>query len=98
MITPPLAATQERELYRRAERHVKMRLGLAVHAIVYLLVNAGLWFLNEAHGGYRWAVWPTLGWGIGLLAHATATFLVTGRQRWIEQMVRREAERLGKTG
>ena len=39
----------------------------------FLLVNAllvGIWLLTGA--GYFWPMWPFLGWGIGLAAHALA--------------------------
>jgi hypothetical protein len=43
------------------------------HARVFLLVQVSLvaiWLLTGA--GYFWPVWPFLGWGIGLAAHALA--------------------------
>lgn len=43
------------------------------HARMFLLVNAllvGIWLLTDA--GYFWPMWPFLGWGIGLGAHALA--------------------------
>lgn len=46
------------------------------HARSYVLVNAllvAIWTLTM-FGGYFWPMWPMLGWGIGLVAHAMATF------------------------
>ena len=46
-----------------------------VHAAVWFAVNAFLfviWLING--GGHPWFLYPALGWGIGLAAHATATF------------------------
>ena len=43
------------------------------HVRTFLLVNALLvsaWLLTGA--GYFWPMWPFLGWGIGLAAHALA--------------------------
>ena len=43
------------------------------HVRTFLLVNAllvGIWLLTGA--GYFWPMWPFLGWGIGLAAHALA--------------------------
>jgi class 3 adenylate cyclase len=41
------------------------------HLTVYLLVNVlliGVWAASG--GGYFWPIWPILGWGIGVAAHA----------------------------
>lgn len=46
---------------------------LSRHVRTFLLVNAllvGIWLLSGA--GYFWPMWPFLGWGIGLAAHALA--------------------------
>jgi hypothetical protein len=43
------------------------------HVRMFLLVNGlliGIWLLSGA--GYFWPMWPFLGWGIGLAAHALA--------------------------
>ena len=41
------------------------------HLNVYLAVNAGLIVIWALTGmGYFWPVWPMMGWGIGVLAHA----------------------------
>jgi hypothetical protein len=46
------------------------------HARSYMAVNLLLvviWLMTTP-GHYFWPMWPMLGWGIGLLAHAMATF------------------------
>lgn len=43
------------------------------HVRMFLLVNAllvSIWLLSGA--GYFWPMWPFLGWGIGIVAHALA--------------------------
>ena len=35
----------------RARRRVGMKIGLAIHALVYVLVNGGLYVLNSVVGG-----------------------------------------------
>jgi hypothetical protein len=45
------------------------------HARSFVLVNlllVGIWLVSGA--GYFWPVWPILGWGVGLVGHAMATF------------------------
>jgi hypothetical protein len=46
-----------------------------VHASLWFAVNAMLfviWMLAGA--GHPWFLYPAMGWGIGLAAHATLTF------------------------
>ena len=46
-----------------------------VHASVWFAVNAMLfviWLISGA--GHPWFLYPAMGWGIGLAAHATAVF------------------------
>ncbi len=45
--------------------------GVAVHLFVYLAVNALLIFINLTRSPENiWFIWPLLGWGLGLAAHA----------------------------
>lgn len=45
--------------------------GVAVHLFVYMAVNAFLIAVNLSKSPDSiWAIWPILGWGIGLAAHA----------------------------
>jgi hypothetical protein len=77
-----------------ARQRVRARRGLAIHFIVYVAVNTGLFVLWATTGAHHaWFVWPMLGWGIGLAAHAAAVWL--GPFSEIEQRaVARELERL----
>lgn len=50
--------------------NVRARLGLYIHAIVYVLVIALLFAIDSLTPGGWWFYWPALGWGIGLAAHA----------------------------
>jgi len=58
-----LTDTQLREL---AHKRVEFK----VHLFVYCVVNAVLWtiwfFTNRT---YPWPIWPTAGWGVGLIFH-----------------------------
>lgn len=72
-------------LYRR-DRHRGVvgqpsgRADLAVHATVFVLVNAFLWIQDAAIGGgidYAW--WITIPWGIGLGIHAIVALRDGGR-------------------
>jgi hypothetical protein len=46
-------------------------IGMGAHAASYLGVIVMLWMIWLLTGaGYPWPIWPTMGWGIGLLGHA----------------------------
>ena len=56
----------DKQIRELAHKRVEFR----THLIVYLLINASLWFIWLATGhGYPWPVWPMTVWGIGLLFH-----------------------------
>jgi hypothetical protein len=79
-ITAALAALTRAELARllddlpRRPRPVaEQRRDVREHARSYLTVMAllvAIWALTGA--GYFWPIWPILGWGIGVLSHASA--------------------------
>ncbi len=49
--------------------------GFYVHLAQYVVVIALLALINlVGQPGYLWFVWPALGWGIGLAAHAASVF------------------------
>ncbi|MCR5880563.1 2TM domain-containing protein [Phenylobacterium sp. J367] len=81
------------ELRRQAERRADMKLAFRSHLTAYMIVNAGLFAIDWVTSpGIDWAFWPAIGWGIGLAAHAAATFGYLGDSR--ERLVEKELERL----
>lgn len=46
------------------------RLGLQIHAVVFLSTMALLFAINSLTGAPFWALWVFLAWGVGLSAHA----------------------------
>ena len=59
------------EIDRLAHKRAGAHMGLLVHATVYVLVNLLLWGIALASGRH-WAIFPTLGWSLGLAIHAAA--------------------------
>ena len=55
-----------------ARRRLALKSGWYRHALIYALVNLGLWALSLYHGGGSWHYFPLLGWGIGLAIHGAA--------------------------
>lgn len=78
---------------RLARRRAGAKLGWYVHATVYIAVNVLLAALS-AMGERNWAVFPALGWGLGLLIHGFVVFVVSGGGGLHERLVRQERERL----
>lgn len=79
----------DEQRYKEAKERVEALKGFYAHLAVYLAVNLGLFFLSMATGG-TWFVWPLFGWGIGLLSHAVAVFVIGGRlgSGWEERKIR----------
>ena len=82
------------EDYKRADQQLEReeaRRGFTIHAIVYALVMTGLIILNlTVATEFPWAVFPLIGWGIGLTMHYLfglrwADKTITDRQARIEQ-------------
>ena len=66
--------TRPESLDRLAHKRTGAKLGWYIHAIVYVLVNLFLAFVSS-RSGHSWAVFPALGWGLGLLLHGAGVWL-----------------------
>ncbi len=87
-----------RTLEERARRRVGRKIGFFVHALVFTLVNGGLFMLNELTGGERWHHFPLWGWGLGLAIHGIVTALSLSTDGLRQQMLQREIELLKQRG
>lgn len=71
MSTHTVTETEE----QLAFAHVRKLKGFYSHLMRYALVISVLCIINLlTHPQYLWFIWPALGWGIGLCAHASAIF------------------------
>ena len=86
-------ALQDPALEQLARKRASAKLGWYIHASVYVAVNLLLAAL-AAMSGRHWAVFPAVGWGIGLAVHGVMVFLVTGGAGLHERLVQRERSRL----
>ncbi len=84
---------------QRARRRVALKKGLMIHALVFVLVNAGLaamWALGgwsegwTGHATGRLRIFPLWGWGLGLTIHAVVVFVKLRGEGVTERMVERE--------
>ena len=87
----------EDDLHRLAIRRADMRIAFRSHLMAYVVVNAGLTaiYVATSFGHYFWPVWPMLGWGIGLAAHAAAVYMDGEGIR--DRMIAEELEKLRKS-
>jgi len=68
---------KEMDGYKEAQDYVNKLAAFYQHLAAYLLVNGGLFIFNVSTD-QNWFLYPLLGWGIGLAAHA-ADVLVLSR-------------------
>jgi hypothetical protein len=64
-LIPPKDMTFEK-VRRRIEKNKQ---GFAIHLLAYVCINIPLIFLNMITTWFPWAMFPLLGWGIGLGSH-----------------------------
>ena len=83
------------DIDRIARKRAGAKLGWYAHAAVYVVVN-GAMFLASVYGlRHRpWTIFPAMGWGLGLLLHGIAVFLLGNGSSLREALVQRERERL----
>lgn len=81
------------DIERRARRRAGAKMGWYIHAFVYVLVNLGLVTLSAAHGR-SWAMYPLMGWGLGLLIHGAMVWFVAGGG-FYDRLLERERRALG---
>lgn len=87
-------AHRDDPLLHRARRRVAMKTGLFIHALVFTLVNLGLFTLDQAIGGRSWSHFPLWGWGLGLAIHGIVTLVKLSGEGWRERMLAAEVARL----
>ena len=88
----------EAQLLKRAKRRVGMKMGWLIHALVFVLVNGGLYLINQWSGPHRWAHWPLMGWGLGLAIHGIVVWVSLSGEGLRERMLAKEVERLRRKG
>jgi predicted membrane channel-forming protein YqfA (hemolysin III family) len=89
----PSSANTTDPLERTARRRARAKLGWFAHATVYVLVNALLLTLSLTSGRH-WALYPLLGWGLGLALHGIAVWALAPGNALMERMVARERAHL----
>jgi hypothetical protein len=84
------------DIERLAHNHASAKMGWYIHASIYLMVNLLLALLS-AMNGRHWAIFPAVGWGLGLAIHGIVVFLRIGGAGLHARMVQRERRRLAQS-
>lgn len=84
-------------LERAARRRAGAKLGWYLHATVYVLVNVFLAALS-GYSGRSWALFPALGWGLGLLIHGAVVWLLLPGGSIYARLLERERAALRRSG
>ena len=81
--------------YDIARRRVKKKSDFRGHLASYLITCTFLLVINLLTSpGYLWAIWPVLGWGIGVAFHAfTVTGLIADEDKE-EELIEKELRRM----
>ncbi len=78
-----------------ARKRAGAKLGWYIHATVYVGVNILLALLS-ARSQHPWAIFPALGWGLGLLIHGAVVWLALPGGGLHERLVEQERQRLSQ--
>ncbi|MDR6537262.1 2TM domain-containing protein [Variovorax soli] len=78
---------------RLARRRAGAKMGWYIHATVYVLVNLFLVILASSRG-QNWAMYPLLGWGLGLLIHGAVVFFIAPGGNFYDRLLERERKAL----
>lgn len=63
---------------RELQKNLEFGLSFWIHLATYVFVSGLLIAINlGSEPEYLWALWPVIGWGIGVAAHGFAVFIVS---------------------
>jgi hypothetical protein len=81
------------DIERLARKRASSKLGWYKHAAVYAIVNTFLIAMSIWQGKH-WAMFPLLGWGLGLALHGVSVWFADTGSALREGMVERERQKL----
>lgn len=86
-------ATADSRIDKLARRRAKAKMGWFAHATAFTVVNLALITLSLLTGG-TWAIYPLLGWGLGLAMHGVSVWALPQGGQLMERMVEKERAKL----
>lgn len=79
--------------YQVAARKVQRKLKFFNHLILYVVICCVLIAINLLSAPQHiWAIWPILGWGLGLALHAAQIFYVGENSALQQRMIGKEMQ------
>ena len=79
------------EAYQSAKKRVEAKMSFYTHFTVYVAVILLLVVINLLSSpGTIWFHWPMMGWGIAVVIHGIAVFVLPGRYTVTEEMIQKE--------
>jgi uncharacterized membrane protein YdbT with pleckstrin-like domain len=85
------------EKYQLARRIAVRKVSFIRHAVIYLIVIAGLAVINNlTWGGYQWWLWAAFGWGVGVVSHFLSAFLYQSGSL-VDRIAKREMEKMDES-
>ena len=88
----------DRDIYKKAKKKVKAKKEFFTHFSIYLACIVFLFVINMmTSSDFWWFVFPTLGWGIGIVAHYIEVFGFPGTSfsgDWEERELFKEMRKL----
>lgn len=88
--------TSQQNKYTRAKEHVEELKGFFSHLMIYGVFVIVFSALNYYTTSFPWAIFPIVGWGLGVLGHAAGVYRwnpFLGKdweQRKIEELVKKD--------
>lgn len=79
--------------YDKAKRQVEDKMEFFTHLSIYILVNSFFIYLSLSNSENFWAIWPILGWGIGVFFHGFKVFFKTRESNCKRKLIEKEIEK-----
>ncbi len=73
----------------RVKRSIEAKMGFFTHLVIYLLVNGVVILPNNFIDGFAFSSLPSVGWGIGVVAHFLKVFVFNSEyvERKVDQII-----------
>ncbi|GAB5399805.1 MAG: 2TM domain-containing protein [Aureisphaera sp.] len=95
-----LLENSQQERYLRAKKQVEKIKGFYMHLAIYLIFVFIFIWINFRTTSFPWALFPIVGWGLGILGHAIDTYSINPflgknwEQRKIKEIMDKEESSL----
>ena len=81
-------------IYTIARKRVRERKRFYKHLFSWFIMSVFFVFMNLFTSDYFWAIFPILGWGIGVAFHGMRVFAMDYGEDWEERQIEKEMERM----